>query len=29
MKMNPQDLLASWSTLSFEEINARLEAGGD
>jgi pimeloyl-ACP methyl ester carboxylesterase len=27
--MNPQDLLASWSTLSFEEIDARLEAGGD
>jgi hypothetical protein len=29
MKMNPRDLLASWSTLSFEEIGARLEAGGD
>ena len=25
--MNPEDLLASWSTLSFEEIDARLEAG--
>ena len=27
--MNPQDLLASWSTLSFGEIETRLEAGGD
>lgn len=27
--MNTQDLLASWSSLSFEEIEARLEAGGE
>jgi pimeloyl-ACP methyl ester carboxylesterase len=27
--LNPRDLLASWSTLSFEEIEARLEAGDD
>jgi pimeloyl-ACP methyl ester carboxylesterase len=27
--LNPRDLLASWSTLSFGEIDARLEAGGD